>query len=196
MQPFRSLSLSPWPLLSRSGSSRVLALVTAALLAACATRAPSPGAPSTGSPPPVGGQVPAPGHPAAPQPTLAAEQKRLGALFDGTPVVFAMQGDGSLRVEVPLRFAFDAGSSTVKPPLAAVLDRLASSQRRANSRLLVVAPGDKRGKGITLATERAGSARDYLVGHGIAATRFAVSGVVEPDLVRIVVSDNGTPRLE
>ena len=171
-----------------------LALVAMLIvLTACATRQPAPG----GAPSPGPGPSPTPSRPAPPpQPTLAAEQKRLAALFDGTPVVFAMQADGSLRVEVPLHFAFDAGSSTVKPPLAAVLDRIARSQRNANSRLLVVAPGDKRGKGITLATERAGSARDYMVGHGIAATRFAVSGVIEPELVRIVVSDGGSPRLE
>lgn len=168
----------------------VLVLVLV-LSGGCATRAPvSPGAPSGGP------QVGAPSRPPAPPPTLASEQQRLSALFDGTPVVFAMQGDGSLRVEVPLRFSFDPGSSTVKPPLAAVLDRIATSQRRASSRLLVVAPGDKRGKGVTLGNDRAVSARDYLVGHGIAATRFTVSGVVEPDSVRIVVSENGTPHLQ
>jgi outer membrane protein OmpA-like peptidoglycan-associated protein len=166
-----------------------------AVLAACGTQPsvkpgpPGPGAPSAPS---------APGAPAPepPRPTLAAEQHRLSALFDGTPVVFTMQSDGSLRVEVPLRFCFDPGSSTVKPPLAAVLDRIASSQRRGGSRLLVVAPGDKRGKGVTLGVDRAGSARDYLVGRGIAATRFTLSSVVEPDLVRIVVSESGAPRLQ
>ena len=168
----------------------VLALV---LLAGCATRAPVSTPPSA---PPSGTQVPAPARPPAPPPTLASEQQRLAALFEGTPVVFTMQDDGSLRVEVPLRYSFDAGSSTVKPPLAAVLDRLATSQRRASSRVLVVAPGDKRGKGITLGNDRAVSARDYLVGRGIAATRFAVSGVIEPESVRIVVSENGPPRLQ
>jgi outer membrane protein OmpA-like peptidoglycan-associated protein len=166
-------------------SISVLALV---LLAGCGTRAP------VGAPPPS--VPPGAAHPAPPQPTLAAEQQRLAALFDGTPVVFAMQTDGSLRVEVPLRFSFDPGSFTVKPPLAAVLDRLATSQRRGSSRVLVVAPGDKRGKGITLGNDRAGSARDYLVGRGIAATRFTLSSVVEPELVRIVVSESGPPRLQ
>ena len=170
----------------------VLVLV---LAGGCATRAPVGSSPT--SPAPAGApQTGAPSRPPAPPPTLASEQQRLSALFDGTPVVFAMQADGSLRVEVPLRFSFDPGSSTVKPPLAAVLDRIATSQRRNGSRVLVVAPGDKRGKGITLGVERAVSARDYLVGRGVAATRFTVSGVVEPDSVRIVVSENGPPRLQ
>jgi len=173
-----------------------LICLSLAALAACGTKLPSssPSPPGTGAPttpPTPGAPVPEP-----PRPTLAAEQKRLAALFEGTPVVFAMQQDGSLRVEVPLRFSFDPGSSTVKPPLAAVLDRIATSQRRGSSRVLVVAPGDKRGKGITLGNDRAGSTRDYLVGHGIAATRFTLASVVEPDLVRIVVSESGPPRLQ
>ena len=101
---------------------------------------------------------------------------------------------GRVRAEVPLRYSFDAGSSTVKPPLAAVLDRLGTSQRGGKSRLLVVAPGDPKRAG-NLATDRAGSARDYLVAKGIAATRFTISGVPEPDVVRIVVSEAGPPRL-
>ena len=53
----------------------------------------------------------------APRATLAAEQRRLAELFRGTPVVFAMQNDGSLRVTVPLEFSFDRGRHAVKPPL-------------------------------------------------------------------------------
>ena len=163
-----------------------------ALLAACGSKPPlKPAAPAGPGSPTPGAPAPEP-----PRPTLAAEQQRLSALFDGTPVVFTMQNDGSLKVEVPLRFCFDAGSSTVKPPLGAVLDRIATSQRRGASRLLVVAPGDKRGKGITLGSDRAGSTRDYMVGRGVAATRFTVSGVIEPELVRIVVSESGPPRLQ
>jgi len=167
-----------------------------AALAACGSRPATKQGPSSVPGGPTAPATPGASAPEPPRPTLAAEQQRLSALFDGTPVVFTMQGDGSLRVEVPLRFSFDPGSSTVKPPLAAVLDRIATSQRRGGSRLLVVAPGDKRGKGITLGVDRAGSTRDYLVGHGIAATRFTVSGVIEPDLVRIVVSESGPPRLQ
>jgi len=162
------------------------------LLAACGSTPPVKSGPPSGSGASSGAGAPVP---EPPRPSLAAEQQRLAALFDGTPVVFAMQPDGSLRVEVPLRFSFDPGSSTVKPPLGAVLDRIATSQRRGHSRLLVVAPGDKRGKGITLGNDRAGSARDYLVGRGISAVRFTLSSVVEPELVRIVVSETGPPRL-
>jgi hypothetical protein len=39
--------------------------------------------------------------------TLVQERQRLADLFDGTPVVLAIDRDGSLRAEVPLRFCFE-----------------------------------------------------------------------------------------
>ena len=90
-----------------------------ALLSACSVLQPSPSGPGA-----------APGA-AAPKETLAAEQRRLAELFRGTPVVFAMQADGSLRVTVPLAYSFDKGRFAVKPPLgtAEVEKRRASTPR-------------------------------------------------------------------
>ena len=125
----------------------------------------------------------------APKVSLADEQRRLADLFRGTPVVFAMQADGSLRVTVPLHFSFDRGRYAVKPPLAAVLDRIVKSQRAEATRLVVAAPADPRSKGLRLATERATSARDYMVGRGIDATRFSVAALGSGDNVIVVVTD-------
>ena len=145
-----------------------------AALAACGTRPAS--APSTAPE-------------AAPrQPTLAAAQRRLAALFDGTPVAFTMQPDGSLRATVPRRYAFDAGAIKVKPPLAAVLDRLAKSQAPTASRLRVRTPPDPERRGADLARDRALSVRDYLMGRGIALTRLQANGVTQTDEVEILVS--------
>jgi len=187
------------PTVSRwRSTSRVWPLVALVALSACgsgpaprtngATTAP-PGPASAGAPIP-----PAP-PPEPPRPSLAAEQSRFTDLFRDTPVVFAMQADGSLRVEVPLRYSFDPGGSAVKPPLAKVLDLLAASQRKASSRMLVIAPTDKRSKALALATDRAGSVRDYLAGRGVAPPRFAISAGSDSELVRIVVSEAGAPKL-
>jgi len=62
-------------------------------LAACSTPS-SPGGPR------------GPDGTPAPKATLASEQRRLAELFRGTPVEFEMQRDGSLRITVPLTFAF------------------------------------------------------------------------------------------
>ena len=140
-----------------------------AVLAGCASKsaAPSPAAPTSAAPAAVAPTSPAASSAPAstPVPTralLAAEQKRLAELFKGTPVVFSMQADGSMKVAVPLSFCFDRGAFVVKPPVAAVLDRLARSQRGDSTRLRVTASGDTAASGPNLARDRAASARDYI----------------------------------
>ena len=162
----------------RNASFAIAALV--ATLAGCGTPTPAT------APAPAPSTVPAP---APVRPTLAAEQRRLAELFRGTPVVFAMQPDGSLRVAVPLRYCFDPGGVAVKPALAAVLDRVAKSQRDATTRFRVAAPPDPGAKGPTLARDRATSTRDHLVAHGIAATRLVIAGVAQVEGVEIVVAE-------
>lgn len=159
--------------------SLLLAASTITLLAACST--PRPATPPSSSA--------VPGAP-APRSTLASEQVRLAELFRGTPVVFAMQQDGSLRATVPRRFSFDAGAIKVKPALAAVLDRLAKSQLETSSRMRVNAPADQEPRGAALARDRALSVRDYLAGQGIVATRLQVSGAVQTEQVEIIVSES------
>jgi outer membrane protein OmpA-like peptidoglycan-associated protein len=108
-------------------------------------------------------------------------------------VVFAMQADGSLRVEVPLHFCFEPGRAEVKPPLAAVLERLAKSQRGEVTRLRVGAPSDPGSRGVTLAAERAANTREYMVERGVSATRFAVAEAIAGGNVRIIVADPPVP---
>ena len=145
-------------------------------LAACSTPS-SPGGPR------------GPDGTPAPKATLASEQRRLAELFRGTPVEFEMQRDGSLRITVPLTFAFDKGRFVVKPPLAKVLDLVARSQRSEASRFTVSAPTDSQSKALVLATERANSTRDYLVSRGISPTRFTASAASTGEEVVIVVAD-------
>ena len=90
---------------------------------------------------------------------------------------------------MPLRDSFEKGRSAVRPPLAAVLDRLARSQRLEPTRFLVAAPADPQGKGLLLATERAASTRDYLVARGVEATRFTLNALGSGDAVVILIAD-------
>ena len=163
-----SRASSPWLLVA-------LLIATAALLGACGTSPTS--------------TVPAKGA-SAPRPTLAQERQRIGDLFQGTPVTLAIDGDGSLRAEVPLKFSFDAGRAVVKPPLGALLDRLAGSPATRGGSWVVAAPGDPKSKGNSLALERAASTRDYLVGRGADPLRFSVSALGQggdAPLIRVVV---------
>ena len=159
----------------------ICAVALAGVLAGCRT-AP---APAPAPPPPA--PKPRQPVPLARSP-LAAEQRRLAALFLGTPVVFVLQADGSLRADVPLRYCFDPGASAVKPPLAAVLDRLAKSQRDEPSKFSVTAPIDPGTSSLMLGTERAGSARDYMVARGIAAARFTIGAAASGARVQILVT--------
>ena len=124
---------------------------------------------------------------------LAIEKVRLTELFRGTPVVFALQPDGSLRVEVPLHFSFDTGKAVVKPPLAAVLDRIASGQRDELTRVLISAPPDAGGKATPLSAERAFNVRAYLVTHDLAEARLALTPTASTAVVRLVVTDAPLP---
>jgi outer membrane protein OmpA-like peptidoglycan-associated protein len=158
------------------------------VLAGCAAWRPAASPAPAAAPPSAPARAPI-APPPPPRASLAAEQQRFAELFRGTPVVFAMQVDGSLRVTVPVRFSFDKGRFAVKPALAAVLDRVAWSQRAEATRLRVAVPADPRGNGLLLATERATSARDYMVGRGVDARRFSISAARNGDEVVIVVAD-------
>lgn len=163
-----SRASSPWLLVA-------LLIATAALLGACGTSPTS--------------TVPAKGA-SAPRPTLAQERQRIADLFQGTPVTLAIDGDGSLRAEVPLKFSFDAGRAVVKPPLGALLDRLVGSPATRGGSWVVAAPGDPKSKGNTLALERAASTRDYLVGRGADRLRFSVSALAgggDAAVIRVTV---------
>jgi outer membrane protein OmpA-like peptidoglycan-associated protein len=159
-------------------SITALLISVLAVLAGCANSPPEI-APVSGPAAPS----PAPAHP-----TLAAEQQRLAELFRGTPVVFAMQPDGGLRVTVPLHFCFDRGAGAVKPPLAAVLDRIAKSQRDEATRLRVAAPADPGVKNPALVRDRAQSTRDYLAARGISMSRLTITGTAPSAEVEIVVT--------
>jgi outer membrane protein OmpA-like peptidoglycan-associated protein len=175
-----------------------------ATLAGCASKSTPVPATAPAAPPGTAPKAAAPGAPAAsgpaaaapvpPRASLAAEQKRLSELFQGTPVVFTMQADGSLKVEVPLSFCFDRGAFVVKPPLAAVLDRLARSQRGDMTKLRVSAAGDTAASGANLARDRAASARDYMVARGVLAARVVLANGAPGEGVEIVVSEAAAAR--
>lgn len=154
-------------------------IVAAGVLAGCASR------------PPLPSVQPAPGAPAAPRAaeagvSLPSEQKRLAELFRNTPVVFEMTPEGLMRVEVPLKYSFDKGRSAVKPPLAKVLDYLVPSAKSPGMKTRVSASGDGTATG-TLARDRAGAARDYLVGKGVPAAAFTGVATNADSTVEILV---------
>jgi outer membrane protein OmpA-like peptidoglycan-associated protein len=149
-----------------------LAALAIAALQACGTRPtsqPAPG-PSTASPAaPAGAEAPPPriGN------SMAVERLWLQAWFKGTPVRITQRHEAAVRIEVPRDFCFDAGRSTIKPALAAVLDKLAQSLDRADPAWLplVAAPADS-AKDPALAVQRAARVREHLLALGVPAARL------------------------
>ncbi len=141
--------------------------------------APAPADSSPASGPGRAGQRQAPDKAGAEQRTalaeaLATEQRWLQSWFKGTPVLIAQRGDGTLAVDVPREFCFDAGGSGVKPALAAVLDKVAQSLRRRPAAHVAVlaAPGDAGGS-PALALQRAAQVHRHLRERGVPAARLA-----------------------
>jgi outer membrane protein OmpA-like peptidoglycan-associated protein len=155
-------------------------LLVALSLYGCASN-PSSTSPSSSSP--TTAAAPAPGASAPPTPaeqrtaaasTLAVERQWLASWFKGTPVVVAQRPDGAVVVDVPREFCFDPGHDTVKPALAAVLDKVAQSLRRTPvaELHLIAAPADANGA-ATFGVQRATRVYDYLRARGVATGRLA-----------------------
>ena len=160
----------------------VIALAVALALAGCGSVPRGPVSAPGAAPVPV---------PAAPSlPTLASEQRRLGDLFADTPVTVQRGADGRLRLHVPLRFSFDPGRAAVKPPLAALLDRLAVSlKQQGGFSVRINASGDARTAAAgQLARERAAATRDYLIARGAPPGRFIEAGGLDEG-VELLVSE-------
>lgn len=169
----------------------ICALLPAAVLAGCA------GVPEGDGYEGDDGQGPRPG-PGAPKPpprrTLASEQRRLAKALEGTPVGVARTADGLLQLTVPLDFCFEPRRSAVRPPLAAVLDRVVPGVREPQGlRLRVRAPSDAEGAGgERLALDRAASVRDYLAAKGVPPVRVLQLSRSDAAQVELLLSERST----
>jgi outer membrane protein OmpA-like peptidoglycan-associated protein len=127
-----------------------------------------------GPPPPA--SAPSATVPAAPAPrpsSLAVERQWLQSWFEGTPVRITQRSEAAFTVDVPRDYCFDAGRSAIKPPLAAVLDKLAQSlQRKPAARVeLLAAPGDT-AAASALAQQRADNVRKHLIERGVSSEQL------------------------
>lgn len=153
-------------------TTHVLALALCTALVACASGPPSRPPAAAASAAPVALPTPAEQRTALAA-ELTVEQQWLDSYFRGTPVQIRQREDGALWVDVPREFCFDAGRSSVKPALAAVLDKLAESLRRRPAAVvtLLSAPDDKPGS-TPLAVQRAASVQKHLLDRGVPLARL------------------------
>ena len=167
-----------------SPTVRSIALLLVVVLAVWGCASVAPPAPSA---PPTADQRAA--LPAA----LAIERQWLLSWFQGTPVRIGQSHDGAVTVDVPREFCFDPGRSSVKPPLAAVLDKVAESLRRRPlaSLSLLAAPGDAGGN-ASLALQRAIQVQKHLRSRGVPAARLGKPTVTTVAAVQLRI--DAAPR--
>ena len=155
-----------------------VALVALLVLHGCSTVTPSAPAPTA---------APKPSAPPAPRPAaLAVERQWLQSWFKGTPVRIEQRSESVFTIDVPRDYCFDAGGSAIKPPLAAVLDKLAQSlQRKPEARVeLLAAPADAAGASA-LAQQRGDSVRRHLVARGVSSQQLAAPSVTDAAAVQL-----------
>jgi len=110
----------------------------------------------------------------------------------GTGIGVSQTADNRLKLDVPADAGFAVGRSTINPTLAGVLNQFAGTlQQNTVTQVSIIGHTDNTGSDAInnpLSLQRANSARDYLVGRGVAATRFATEGRGS----REPVADNAT----
>jgi len=143
-----------------------LVVVLSALLAGCGSAPTRPVPSTTGTVPsaPADQPPPRPGQP--PPKVLAGEVTWMKQLFEGTPVAIVAEDDGAMRVDVPLNFSFDDKATAPKPPLRAVMDKVAQTlARQPSAKVHVGTPGP---------SGRASAMRSYLMSRGVVGVRVVV----------------------
>lgn len=175
-------------------------VVLLAGLQACQTTG-STSSPTSGTVPgePVTGEAK---PPSASETPLAGEARWLTELFAGTPVQVVSERDGSVRVAVPMKYAFDpvpatgsapAAANAPKPPLQAVLDKVSQSlKRQPTAKLQAAAPVGPR------SAERFAALRSHLATRGVPNWRVAAANPPAEDqvLLRLVAPPAGLRMLE
>jgi outer membrane protein OmpA-like peptidoglycan-associated protein len=110
----------------------------------------------------------------------------------GSGVEITRTPDNQLKVNIPSDVSFDSGSAAVRPALRGVLDPLTTNLKGDTaSQVEVVGHTDSVGSEASnnaLSLDRAHSVRDYLVAHGVPASRVTTVGRGE----RAPVADNNT----
>jgi outer membrane protein OmpA-like peptidoglycan-associated protein len=98
----------------------------------------------------------------------------------GTGVSVSQTADNQLKLDIPSDISFDTGRYAIKPNLSPILDRFATTlNQNPVTTVTIIGHTDSTGTDAIndpLSVNRAASTRDYLVNHGVAINRIAISG--------------------
>lgn len=108
------------------------------------------------------------------------KKRAMEAATAGTGTVVTQTADNQLKLSIPNDISFDTGRSDIKPNLRPILDQFAQGlSQQASMEVKIVGHTDNKGSDAVnnpLSVNRAQSARDYLVGRGVNASRISIDG--------------------
>jgi outer membrane protein OmpA-like peptidoglycan-associated protein len=111
---------------------------------------------------------------------MARKKAAMEQATAGTGVEVTQTADNQLKLNIPSDISFDTGQSTIKPNLRPVLDQFAQGLgAEPNTEIRIVGHTDTTGSDAInnpLSVNRAASARNYLVQHGVEGRRIQIDG--------------------
>lgn len=116
----------------------------------------------------------------------------------GTGVQVTQTADNQLKLAIPSDISFDSGRADIKSNLRPILDQFASGLAgQPKTEVRIVGYTDNVGSDAVnqpLSVNRAASARDYLVGKGVASQRILIDGRGDKDPISDNTSDAGRAK--
>lgn len=111
---------------------------------------------------------------------MQEQKQQMEAATAGTGVEVSKTADNRLKLDIPSDISFDTGSAAIKPNFRPILDKFATSlAANPTTNVTIIGHTDSTGSDAVnnpLSVNRAASARDYLVGKGIASSRITIDG--------------------
>ena len=108
------------------------------------------------------------------------KKRAMEAATAGTGTVVTQTADNQLKLSIPNDISFATGRHDIKPNLRPILDQFAQGlSQQASMEVKIVGHTDNKGSDAVnnpLSVNRAQSARDYLVGRGVNASRISIDG--------------------
>jgi outer membrane protein OmpA-like peptidoglycan-associated protein len=126
---------------------------------------------------------------------MEESRQKMEEASKGTGIDVSRTADNRLKLNIPTDAGFDVNHSNIKPTLATVLGKFATTlNENPVTQVAVIGHTDSTGSDAVndpLSVARAQSTRNYLVGHGVATGRIAVSGRGEHEPIASNDTENG-----
>ena len=111
---------------------------------------------------------------------MEESRQKMAQAAQGTGIDVSRTADNRLKLNIPSDAGFDTNRSDIRPALRTVLDKFSTTlNEHTVTTIAVIGHTDSTGSDAVnnpLSLARARSTRDYLVGHGVAASRISIDG--------------------